>query len=105
MKTIIRPITDLSKNMALIDEYAIQGNTPVYVTKGGASYLVVMSHEYFEKLQEELAFFKRLSIAEAESRNGELVDIDDLDEELNNIIAKGPDYDGSNQPDDRKVQG
>jgi prevent-host-death family protein len=104
MKTIIRPITDLSKNMALIDEYAVQENNPVYITKGGTSYLVVMSHEHFEKMQEELAFFKRLLKAETESRNGELVDIDDLDDELNNIIKKEPDYDHSEQPDDRKIQ-
>ena len=87
MKTIIRPITYLSENTALIEEYAVQNNTPVYITKDGASHLVVMSHEYFEKLQEELALFKRIVTAEAENRTGELINIDDLAKGIDNIVA------------------
>jgi len=87
MKTIIRPLTDLSKNMTAIDGY-IKHNTPVYITKGGASYMVVMSHQHFEKMQEEIAFLKRLATAEAESRRGDMVDVEDLEKDLDNILLE-----------------
>lgn len=88
MKTIIRPITDLSKNMTAIDDYAVKKNLPVYITKGGSSYLVVLSHDRYEKMQEEIAFLRRLATAETESRRGELVDVDDLEKDLENIILE-----------------
>ncbi|EIW20644.1 MULTISPECIES: type II toxin-antitoxin system Phd/YefM family antitoxin [Pelosinus] len=88
MKTIIRPLTDLSKNMTVIDDYAVKKNLPVYITKGGSSYLVVLSHDHYEKMQEEIAFLKRLATAEAESRRGELIDVDDLGKDLDNIILE-----------------
>lgn len=87
MKTIIRPLTDLSKNMPAIDGYMKQ-HTPVYITKGGASYMVVLSHQHYEKMQEEIAFLKRLALAEAESRRGDLVDVEDLEKELDNILLE-----------------
>jgi prevent-host-death family protein len=88
MKTIIRPLTDLSKNMTAIDDYAVKKDLPVYITKGGSSYLVVLSHAHYEKMQEEIAFLKRLATAEEESRRGELVDVDDLEKDLDNIIVE-----------------
>lgn len=93
MKTIIRPLTDLSKNMTAIDDYAVKKNLPVYITKGGASYLVVLSHEHYEKMQEEIAFLKRLATAEAESRRGNLIDVDDLEKDLDTIILEETRYD------------
>ena len=97
MKTIIRPITDLSKNMAVIDDYAVKKNLPVYTTKGGSSYLVVLSHERYEKMREEIAFLKRLATAEGESPRGELVDIDDLEKDLDNIISEETNHAGRKQ--------
>ena len=94
MRTIIRPITDLSKNMSVIDDYAVKKNLPVYITKSGSSYLVVLSHNRYEKMQEEIAFLKRLATAENESRRGELVDGDDLDKELQSILLEGSIHDG-----------
>ncbi len=88
MKTIIRPLADLSKNMTVIDDYAVKKNLPVYITKEGSSYLVVLSHDHYEKMQEEIAFLKRLATAEAESRRGELIDVDDLGKDLDNIILE-----------------
>jgi hypothetical protein len=34
-----------------------------------------LSHDHYEKMQEEIAFLKRLATAEAESRRGELIDV------------------------------
>ena len=101
MKTIIRPLTDLSKNMAVIDSYMKQ-NTPVFVTKGGASYMVVLSHQQYEKMQEEIAFLKRLAVAEAESRRGDMVDVDDLEKELDDILEE-PIDDHSDEPDPEAI--
>lgn len=98
MKTIIRPLTDLSKNMAIIDGYLKQ-HTPVYITKGGASYMVVLSHQHFEKLQEEISFLKRLAIAEAESRRGVLVDVEDLEKDLDNILLEDVTRDYRDKPE------
>lgn len=103
MKMIIRPLTDLSKNMATIDKYMKQ-NTPVYITKGGASYMVVLSHQHFEKMQEEIAFLKRLAVAEAESRRGELVDVEALEDELDNILMEGADHDGQRKQDFGEIE-
>jgi len=93
MKTVIRPLTDLSKNMNTIDDYAVKKKLPVYITKGGSSYLVVLSHEHYEQMQEEIAFLKRLATAETESREGKLVDIDDLEKDLDGIILEETRYD------------
>lgn len=87
MKTVIRPLTDLSKGMATIDKY-IKQHTPVYITKGGASYMVVLSHQHFEKMQEEIAFLKRLVLAEAESRRGDVVDVDQLEKDLDKMLTE-----------------
>lgn len=87
MKTIIRPLTDLSKNMSAIDSYMKQ-NPPVFVTKGGASYMVVLSHQQYERMQEEIAFLKRLAVAEAESRQCNMVDVDDLEKDINDILEE-----------------
>ena len=47
--------------------------------------MVVLNRHPCEKMQEEIAFLKRLAIAEEESRLGYMLDIDDLDKELDNI--------------------
>ena len=47
--------------------------------------MVVVNHYPCEKLQEEITFLKRLAVAEEESRQGDMVDIDDLEKELDNI--------------------
>ena len=99
LKTVIKPLTDLSKNMAVIDSY-IKRNTPVYITKGGASYMVVMSHQYFEKMQEEVSFLKRLAVAEAESRQGEMVDVDNLEKELDSMLTEDAINDTKDQSTD-----
>ena len=50
--------------------------------------MVVLSHQYFEKLQEEIAFLKRLAVAEAESRRGEMVDVNDLEKDLDSMLME-----------------
>ena len=99
LKTVIKPLTDLSKNMAVIDSY-IKQNTPVYITKGGASYMVVVSHQYFEKLQEEVSFLKRLAVAEAESRQCEVVDVDHLEKDLDIMLTEDANNDTKDQSTD-----
>jgi PHD/YefM family antitoxin component YafN of YafNO toxin-antitoxin module len=105
MKTIIRPVTDLSKNMNTIDDYAVKKKLPVYITKGGSSYLVVLSHEHYEQMQEEIAFLKRLAIAETESREGKLIDIDDLEKDLNSIILEETHYDNREKSTQETLEG
>lgn len=82
----IRPMTDLSKKMNEIEDLCVTQNLPVFITKNGSERLVVMSHDYYEQLQAELAMYKKLIIAEGESRRSEMLDfnqvMDDIDSTL-----------------------
>ena len=61
--------------------------------------MVVLSHQHYEKMQEEIAFLKRLAVAEAESRRGDMVDVDDLEKELDNILSEEEGYDARTEQD------
>ena len=66
--------------------------------------MVVLSHQHFEKMQEEISFLKRLAIAEAESRRGDMVDVDDLEKELDIILMEDSPNDARTEPDPGTIQ-
>ncbi len=84
----IRPMTDLSKRMNEIEELCVSQNLPVFITKNGAERLVVMSHEHYEELQAELELYKRLIVAEGESRRGEMLDFNQVMNEIDSTIEE-----------------
>ena len=67
---IIRPISDMRNKFNAISEMCHQENEPVFLTKNGQGYLVVMSIELFEKQQALLDLYQKLGEAEAESMAG-----------------------------------
>jgi len=67
---IIRPISDMRNKFNTISEMCHKENEPVFLTKNGQVYLVVMSIELFEKQQALLDLYQKLGEAEAESMAG-----------------------------------
>ena len=67
---IIRPISDMRNKFNTISEMCHKENEPVFLTKNGQGYLVVMSIELFEKQQALLDLYQKLGEAEVESMAG-----------------------------------
>lgn len=101
MTVKIRPMTDLAKKMDEIEELCIKQNLPVYITKKGSERLVVLGHEHYEALMQELEQMKEQNMlyasliqAAGESRRGEGKEInefmDELDADLKGIEDDRP---------------
>jgi prevent-host-death family protein len=69
----IRPIKDL-RNTNEISELCHKSGEPIYITKNGYGDLVVMSIETYEKMMGKIELYQKLSIAENQMKNGELLD-------------------------------
>ena len=67
-KTIIRPISELSKRMADIEAFAIEQDTPVHLTKNGSNHMVIMSSSHYEKMLTKISMLGNLLRSEAEIR-------------------------------------
>ena len=84
----IRPMTDLAKKMNEIEELCVTQNLPVFITKNGSEKLVIMSHEYYEKLQAEIEMYRKLIIAEGESRRDEMLDFNQVMDDIDATIKE-----------------
>ena len=74
---IIMPIRDLRKTSEL-SELAHREQEPIFITKNGYSYLVVMSAELYDRYASILRIDQAIFEAEEEMRNGgEAVDAKD----------------------------
>lgn len=73
----IRPIKDL-RNTNEISELCHKSGEPIYITKNGYGDLVVMSIETYEKIMGKIEIYKKLSIAENQMKNGELLDAEEV---------------------------
>ena len=86
MKTIIRPISELSKKMADIETFAIDQDTPVHLTKNGANHMVIMSSAHYEKILAKIGMYENLLRSEADIRQGKSLPMDvamaDIDQYL-----------------------
>ena len=89
MSVKIRPMTDLSKKMHEIEDLCINQSLPVYITKKGSERLVVLGHESYENLVDELenlrqqnGIYEKLIQAASESRNGLGRDFNDVMDEI-----------------------
>lgn len=67
----IRPLSDLNTRTNEILKICLQEEQPVFLTKNGHGKLVVMSQEYFERLQSMVRLYAKLDEAEKKSAAGD----------------------------------
>ncbi len=72
-KTIIRPISELSKRMADVEAFVVEQDTPVHLTKNGSNHMVIMSSSHFEMMQAKIGMLENLLRSEAEIRQGKSI--------------------------------
>ena len=72
-KTIIRPISELSKRMADVEALVVEQDTPVHLTKNGSNHLVIMSSSRYEMMQAKIGMLENLLRSEAEIRQGKSI--------------------------------
>lgn len=68
---VIRPVSDLRNNFNEISELCHAENEPVFITRQGKEDMVVMSHAYYEKLNNLLELYQKLDEAEMMDRTGD----------------------------------
>ena len=68
---LIRPISDLMNHVDEISEICHSENQPIFITKNGEGDLVVMSLAYYDRLQNLLELYQKLSEAEKLDAVGE----------------------------------
>lgn len=67
----IRPLSDLNTNAKEIFKICLEEEQPVFLTKNGHGKLVVMSQQYFEKMQAMNRLYAKLEEAEKASASGD----------------------------------
>lgn len=83
----IRPITDL-RNTTEISELCHSKKEPIFITKNGYGDLVIMSIETYEREIALADVYKKLAVAEAQIKNGELLDGDEVFAKLRSKYGK-----------------
>ena len=68
---VIRPISDLRNKTPEISRLCHESGEPVFITRNGASDLVVMSAAAYEREQARLRLYALLGAAEDDVRNGD----------------------------------
>jgi len=68
---IIRPLSYLHENPDEIFRMCVKEEQPVYLTKNGQGKLVVMSQEYFEKMQAMSRLYSKLEEAQSSADTGD----------------------------------
>lgn len=63
----IRPVSDLRNNFAEISKIVHETAEPVFLTKNGFGYMVVLSMEAYENMQFESEIYSKLLEAEKEA--------------------------------------
>jgi PHD/YefM family antitoxin component YafN of YafNO toxin-antitoxin module len=74
-KTIIRPISELSKRMADVEAFAVEQDTPVHLTKNGSNHMVIMSSSHYEMMLAKISMLENLLRSEAQIRQGKSIPI------------------------------
>ncbi len=68
---IIKPISDLRNKSNEISKLANDSNEPIFITKNGEGDLVVMSMNYYSKMQLKLDLLSKLSVAQKQKSSGD----------------------------------
>ncbi len=85
----IKPISDLRNNFAEISKIVHEDNEPVFLTKNGHEDMVVMSHDLFEAISEELRIGNALVEAQLEAAtNPTRYDFNQVSSSLRNRLIK-----------------
>ncbi|EGO62453.1 hypothetical protein [Acetonema longum] len=66
----IRPISDLSRNMAEIERLAIEEGQIVQLAKNSKEHMVIMGSDTFKSLFAKLSMYESLLVSEAQIRQG-----------------------------------
>ncbi len=88
MKTIIRPISELSKRMADVEAFVIEQDTPVHLTKNGSNHMVVMSSSHYEKILTKMSMYENLLRSEGEIRQGKSVPLEDAMSDIDQYLKE-----------------
>ena len=88
IKTIIRPISELSKRMADVETFVIEQDTPVHLTKNGSNHMVVMSSSYYEKMLTKMRMYENLLRSEGEIRQGKSIPLDAAMNEIDQYLKE-----------------
>ncbi len=67
----IRPIADLQTHTDEILKFCLKEEQPIFLTKNGHGRLVVMSQDYFEKMQAMMRLYAKLDEAEKLAEAGD----------------------------------
>lgn len=67
----IRPFTDLQTHADEILKFCLREEQPIFLTKNGHGRLVVMSQDYFEKMQAMTRLYAKLDEAEKSAEAGD----------------------------------
>jgi prevent-host-death family protein len=78
----IRPISDLKDNAIEISDFCKRASEPVFITRNGASDMVVMSVEMYERREAQIDLYAKLAEAEAEAAKGPGADFGEFAEKL-----------------------
>lgn len=73
MKTIIRPISELSRNVTSIEKLIIENDVPVHLTKNGINHMVILNSQQYDRMIEKMETYEKILRAEAEIREGKAV--------------------------------
>ncbi len=68
---IIRPLSYMHENPDELIKICVKDEQPVYLTKNGHGKLVVMSQEYFEKMQAMSRLYSKLDEAQSSADAGD----------------------------------
>jgi len=101
MKTIIRPISEVSRKITEIESITIEQNTPVHLTKNGSNHLVIMSNSYYENLIAQMNLYENLLRSEIDLRRGKTLPLDialsEIDQHLKERLNE--------QPENQRISG
>ncbi|MCL2446434.1 MAG: type II toxin-antitoxin system Phd/YefM family antitoxin [Oscillospiraceae bacterium] len=90
---MIRPVEDLQKNFSDLRQYCKEFNKPVFLTEDGKGEFVLMSHEHYEAMQEELDLTVALFESQLEfAEDGKSYSMDEVDLMLREVIDEPAKY-------------
>ncbi|HBS59299.1 MAG TPA: prevent-host-death protein [Firmicutes bacterium] len=98
---IIRPVTELTKNAKEIEQICLEDSLPVFLTKNGSNHMVIMSHDYYEQQQAQIALLQKLLKQTLDARNGKTHNVRDVLERIQNKIEERFNEDGG----EKKLRG
>lgn len=73
MNTVIRPVSQLSKNIGDVESICVTQDKVVHLTKNGANHLVIMSSQHYDNLLSKIDMLENLLMSESEIRRRQVI--------------------------------